>query len=158
MEIIGLRYFNVFGKHQDPDGAYAAAIPKFISLLVKHRSPVINGDGSHSRDFTYIRNVILMNHLAATTRNPAALGQVFNTAVGQRATLTELVTLLKTLLSKFDPLIAGVEINYAPERRGDIPHSLASVTKAKDLLGYEPTHDLRQGLEEAVNWYWEQLR
>ncbi len=158
MEIIGLRYFNVFGKNQDPAGAYAAAIPKFISQLVKYDSPVIHGDGSNSRDFTYIKNVIQMNHLAATTTNPAALGQVFNTAVGDRADLNELVNILKEQLSKFDPKIKDVEIKYAPSRHGDIPHSLASIDKAKSLLGYAPTHNLKQGLGETVKWYWQQLR
>jgi UDP-N-acetylglucosamine/UDP-N-acetylgalactosamine 4-epimerase len=157
MEIIGLRYFNVFGRNQDPQGAYAAAIPKFIQQLIRHESPVINGDGSNSRDFTYIANVIQMNHLAATTNNHNALGQVFNTAVGERADLNRLVNLLKQLLAVYDPKIKDVPIKYAPERRGDIPHSLASIEKATKLLGYNPSHTLDQGLKETIDWYWEQL-
>lgn len=158
MELIGLRYFNVYGRHQDPDGAYAAAIPRFIKALVRLESPCINGDGTNSRDFTYIDNVIQMNHLAATTDNQAAIGQVFNTAVGERADLNTLVGLLKRFLGERDPRIAGVEILYGPERAGDIPHSLASVEKARQLLGYEPSHTLEQGLRESVQWYWEQMR
>ena len=157
MEIIGLRYFNVYGPNQDPEGAYAAAIPKFISLLVNHQSPVINGDGSNSRDFTYIQNVINMNHLAAATENKSALGQVFNTAVGERANLNELVSSLIKHLSAFDPEISKIEIKYAPERTGDIPHSLASIDKAKTMLGYAPTHNLNDGLRETVEWYWKKL-
>jgi UDP-N-acetylglucosamine 4-epimerase len=158
MELIGLRYFNVYGRHQDPDGAYAAAIPRFIKALVRLESPRINGDGTNSRDFTYIDNVIQMNHLAVTTDNQAAIGQVFNTAVGERADLNTLVGLLKRFLGERDPRIAGVEILYGPERAGDIPHSLASVEKARQLLGYEPSHTLEQGLRESVQWYWEQMR
>lgn len=158
MEIIGLRYFNVYGRGQDPDGAYAAAIPKFAKQFMKHESPLINGDGSHSRDFTYIENVIQMNHLAALTQNKAALGEVFNTAVGERASLNELTHVIKTLLSSFDKEIAEVEIKYGPERKGDIPHSLASIEKAQQLLGYKPSHNLQQGLKEAMQWYWENLK
>ena len=158
MEIIGLRYFNVFGKNQDPDGAYAAAIPKFIQLLIKHQSPEIHGDGTHSRDFTYIENVIQMNHLAATTSNQEALSHIYNTAVGERSDLTSLVGLLKKYLSNFDSKIADIEINYGPERKGDIPHSLASIEKAKKLLGYQPSHIFEEGLKEVVEWYWKNLR
>lgn len=158
MEIIGLRYFNVYGRNQDPDGAYAAAIPKFTKLLMNHESPVINGDGKNSRDFTYIDNVIQMNHLAATTSNKEAIGEVFNTAVGERADLNDLTSLLKKYLSEFDPEIANIEIKYGPERAGDIPHSLASIDKAKKLLHYQPSHSLSQGLKEAVKWYWDHLK
>lgn len=158
MELIGLRYFNVYGRNQDPDGAYAAAIPKFIKLLIGHKSPLINGDGSNSRDFTYIDNVIQMNHLAALTTNKEAIGQVFNTAVGERADLNALIGLLKKYLAEFDPEIAQVKITYGPERAGDIPHSLASIDKAKKLLNYQPTHTLEKGLKESVKWYWEKLR
>ncbi len=154
LDCIGLRYFNVYGKRQDPNGAYAAAIPKFTLQLMAHQSPVINGDGSNSRDFTYIDNVIQMNHLAALTQSEAAKGQVFNTAVGERADLRMLTNLLKKYLSKYDPEIAKLEIKYGPERLGDIPHSLASIDKAKYILGYQPTHDLEKGLKEAVDWYW----
>ena len=153
-ESIGLRYFNVYGRRQDPNGAYAAVIPKFTQLLMNLESPTINGDGTNSRDFTYIENVIQMNHLAATTTNPEAIGSVFNTAVGERANLLEMTTLLKEYLKEFNPEIGKVEINHGPERLGDIPHSLASIEKAKRILGYRPSHNLQQGLKEAVDWYW----
>lgn len=158
MDCIGLRYFNVFGRRQDPNGAYAAAIPKFCLQLMAHESPLINGDGTNSRDFTYIDNVIRMNHLAATTDNPLAKGQVFNTAVGERADLNWMVHLLKKYLSEYDPAIAQIEIKHGPNRQGDIPHSLASVQKAADILGYKPTHNLEAGLKEAVKWYWDQVK
>ncbi len=157
LDTIGLRYFNVFGRRQDPKGAYAAVIPKFVIRLMKHESPVINGDGTFSRDFTYIDNVIQMNKLALTTENKAALNQVYNTAYGDRTDLNELTALLKEYLSEFDPAIAHVEIKYGPIRPGDIPHSLASVDKAKKLLGYNPEYDIKTGLKEAVKWYWENL-
>ena len=153
MEIIGLRYFNVFGRRQSPDGAYAAVIPKFVNQFIRYESPVINGDGTNSRDFTYIDNVIQMNHLAATTENKKAIGQVFNTAVGDRTNLLELTQLLKKYLSEFDPKIADVVIVHGPDRAGDIPHSLASVEKAKNLLGYESIYRLEKGLKEAVEGY-----
>lgn len=158
LDTIGLRYFNVYGRRQDPNGAYAAAIPKFTQALMRHESPIINGDGTNSRDFTYIDNVIRMNHLAATTTNAKAIGEVFNTAVGERTDLNMLVSLLKMYLSEYDPAIASVPINYGPARLGDIPHSLASVEKAHTMLGYTPTHNLEAGLKEAVNWYWENLK
>lgn len=157
MEIIGLRYFNVYGRRQSPNGAYAAVIPKFVAQFMKYESPVINGDGSYSRDFTYIDNVIQMNHLAATTENEKAIGQVFNTAVGDRTNLLELTQLLKKYLSEFDPKIANVEIVHGPNRAGDIPHSLASIEKAKELLGYKPTHFFEKGLQLSVRWYHYQL-
>lgn len=157
MEIIGLRYFNVFGRRQSPNGAYAAVIPKFVDQFMRYESPVINGDGTNSRDFTYIDNVIQMNHLAATTDNKDAIGQVFNTAVGDRTTLIQLTQLLKKYLSELDPKIANVEIVHGLNRAGDIPHSLASVEKAKNLLGYESTHMIGKGLKEVVNWYAECL-
>lgn len=153
MEIIGLRYFNVYGRRQDPDGAYAAVIPKFIQQFMRYESPIINGDGSYSRDFTYIDNVIQMNHLAATTENKSVIGQVFNTAVGERTTLLEATQLIRHYMGEFDPKISNVEIKFGPNRQGDIPHSLASVDKAKELLGYEPSHDLASGLKESLNWY-----
>lgn len=157
MEVIGLRYFNVYGRRQSPAGAYAAVIPKFTELFMDLKSPTINGDGSFSRDFTYIDNVLQMNHLAATTDNPAAIGEVFNVAVGERTTLLEMTELLKRFLSLKNPAIANVEIVHGPERQGDIPHSLASIEKAQKLLGYNPSHQLEKGLKEAVNWYWENL-
>lgn len=154
LETIGLRYFNVFGRRQDPNGAYAAVIPKFVSQLMRYESPVINGDGSYSRDFTYIDNVIQMNHLAASTQNQKAIGEVFNTAAGERTTLLQLVELLKSNLSKFDTKIADVAIEFGPQRPGDIPHSLASVEKAKELLKYEPSHEIKAGLKEVIVWNW----
>ena len=158
IETIGLRYFNVFGRRQDPNGAYAAVIPKFVMQFMKHESPVINGDGNYSRDFTYIDNVIHMNELAMTTTNPEAVNTVYNTAFGDRTTLNDLVKYLKHYLSNFDPAIAGVEVEHGPTRAGDIPHSLASIDKAKQLLGYNPLFSLSQGLEQAVSWYWENLK
>ena len=158
LNTIGLRYFNVFGKRQDPNGSYAAVIPKFIQQFINHESPVINGDGSYSRDFTYIDNVIQMNILALTTVNKAALNEVFNTACGERTSLNELASLLKTNLSVLDPSIQTININYKSNRVGDIPHSLASIEKAKKLLGYHPEYNVNRGLKETVNWYWDHLK
>ena len=158
IECIGLRYFNVFGRRQDPNGAYAAVIPLFVKKLMSHESPVINGDGEYSRDFTYIDNVIRMNILAMTTQNPEAVNTVYNTAFGERSTLNQLVGNLKEFLSAFDPEIAQIEIMYGPTRVGDIPHSLASIEKAKRLLAYDPQYNLSDGLKEAVKWYWQYLR
>ncbi|MCL5127849.1 SDR family oxidoreductase [Algibacter sp. L4_22] len=157
LDVVGLRYFNVFGKRQDPNGAYAAVIPKFVQQFVSHESPIINGDGSYSRDFTYIDNVVQMNLRALTTTNKEALNTVYNVAYGERTTLKELTTLLKTYLSKFDNKIKNVEIKHRDNRAGDIPHSLASINKAKTLLGYAPEFDIKTGLKEAVSWYWENL-
>ena len=158
LSCIGLRYFNVFGRKQDPNGAYAAVIPKFVQQLIKHESPVINGDGSYSRDFTYIDNVIQMNELAMLTQNPNAINTVYNTAVGDRNTLNDLVAYLKKYLSSYDAAIANVEVQYGPERLGDIPHSLASIDKAQHVLGYNPKFNLEDGLEQAVDWYWNHLK
>lgn len=157
METIGLRYFNVFGRKQDPKGAYAAVIPKFVMQLMQLESPIINGDGNYSRDFTYIDNVIQMNELAMTTQNPEAVNTVFNTAYGDRNTLNDLVAYLKEFLSAYDARIADVAIEYGPNRAGDIPHSLASIDKAKVLLGYDPQFSLQEGLKEAIDWYWGNL-
>ncbi|USL94829.1 SDR family oxidoreductase [Riemerella anatipestifer] len=157
MECIGLRYFNVFGRRQDPKGAYAAVIPKFVIQLINHQSPVINGDGTYSRDFTYIDNVIQMNELAMLTDNLEAVNTVYNTAVGDRTTIKQMAQLLKEYLSKYDEKIGEVEILHGPNRIGDIPHSLASIDKAKGYLGYAPTHVFEEGLKEAVDWYWENL-
>lgn len=157
MECIGLRYFNVFGRRQDPFGAYAAVIPLFVKKLMAHESPIINGDGEYSRDFTYIDNVIQMNMLAMTTTNPAAVNQVYNTAFGERTTLNQLVEYLKEFLNDFDPEIANVEILHGPNRIGDIPHSLACIDKAKTLLNYHPQYSMRDGLKEAVKWYWDNI-
>ncbi|MGI6718658.1 MAG: SDR family oxidoreductase [Bacteroidales bacterium] len=157
IDCIGLRYFNVFGRRQDPHGAYAAVIPLFVKKFMKHESPIINGDGEYSRDFTYIDNVIQMNLLAMKTTNPKALNQVYNTAFGERTTLNELVTLLKKNLSKFDSEIANIEAVHGPNRPGDIPHSLASIDKAKELLGYDPQFSMAKGLEKSCEWYWNNL-
>ncbi|WON96158.1 SDR family oxidoreductase [Sphingobacterium sp. UGAL515B_05] len=158
LETVGLRYFNVFGRRQDPNGAYAAVIPLFVKKFMNHESPVINGTGDYSRDFTYIDNVIQMNERAMTTDNPDAINTVYNTAVGDRTTLNQLVGYLKEFLTAYDAEIAKVEIVHGPNRQGDIPHSLASIDKARQLLGYEPTHVIRNGLKEAVKWYWENLK
>ena len=157
-ETIGLRYFNVFGRRQDPNGAYAAVIPKFVGQFLNYESPVINGDGAYSRDFTYIDNVIQMNLLALTTENKDAVNQVYNTAYGERATLNDLVGSLKKYLSNYDPKINEVEVVYGPNRIGDIPHSLASIEKAKKYLNYNPEFSLQEGLKVAVDWYWEHLK
>ncbi len=158
LETIGLRYFNVFGRKQDPKGAYAAVIPKFVMQLMQLESPLIHGDGNYSRDFTYIDNVIQMNELAMTTTNPEAVNTVYNTAYGDRNTLNNLVDFLKGFLSVYDERIANVTPEYGPNRAGDIPHSLASIDKAKTLLGYDPQFSMQEGLKEAVDWYWENLK
>ena len=157
METIGLRYFNVFGRRQDPDGPYAAVIPRFTMRFMKHISPVINGDGSNSRDFTYIDNVLMANHLAATADNAAAYNEVYNIACGDSVTLKEMTLLLKKYLSEHDPAIGNVEAEYGPERPGDIPHSMASVGKAVRLLGYRPEILFSEGLKKAVSWYVDNL-
>ncbi len=158
LETIGLRYFNVFGRKQDPNGAYAAVIPKFVAQLMQLESPKINGDGNYSRDFTYIDNVIHMNELAMTTKNPEAVNTVYNTAYGDQNTLNNLVHYLKEFLSVYDKRIANVTIEYGPNRAGDIPHSLASIDKAKALLGYDPQFSMQEGLKEAIEWYWENMK
>ena len=157
LETIGLRYFNVFGRKQDPNGAYAAVIPKFVSQFMTGESPVINGNGEFSRDFTYIDNVIQANLLSITTKNKKAINTVYNVAFGERNTLKDLVELLKKQLTEFDPKIKDIQVIYGPNRVGDIPHSLASVDKAKNLLAYNPQFSLEKGLKEAVNWYWNNL-
>lgn len=158
LECIGLRYFNVFGRKQDPNGAYAAVIPKFVMQLMNHESPVINGDGNFSRDFTYIDNVIQMNELAMTSTNSEAVNTVYNTAFGDRTTLNDLVNFLKESLSEYDAAIGSIPVIHGPSRAGDIPHSLASIEKAKKLLGYNPQFAIQKGLKEAVSWYWHNLK
>ena len=157
MEYIGLRYFNVFGRRQDPHGAYAAVIPLFVKKFMAYESPIINGDGEYSRDFTYIDNVIQMNMLSLSTENQAAVNQIYNTAYGERTTLNQLVGYLQEYLSEFDPKIKNVEVLHGPNRTGDIPHSLACIDKAKTLLGYNPLFNIQEGLKEAVKWYWKNL-
>lgn len=158
MSCIGLRYFNVFGRRQDPNGAYAAVIPLFVKKLISHQAPVINGDGEFSRDFTYIDNVVHMNECALFSDDKEAENQVYNTAYGERTTLNQLYDALKENLSLFDPEIANIDAVHGPNRIGDIPHSLASIEKAKRLLGYNPQYSMRQGLKECCEWYWNNLR
>jgi UDP-N-acetylglucosamine 4-epimerase len=153
IETIGLRYFNVFGRRQNPEGAYAAAIPLFVKQFMNYESPVINGDGNYSRDFTYIDNVIQMNELAMTTQNPDAINTVYNTAYGDRTTLVKLVGLIKKYLVELDPKIENVDVMHGPNRVGDVPHSFASVEKARRLLGYTPKFSIEDGLKEALSWY-----
>jgi UDP-N-acetylglucosamine 4-epimerase len=157
METIGLRYFNVYGRRQDPEGPYAAVIPKFTQSFMKYESPVINGDGSNSRDFTYIDNVVQANNLAATIENPAALNQVYNVACGDSVNLNEMTTLLRGYLAAHNPKIAAVEPKHGPNRAGDIPHSMASVGKAVRLLGYKPLILFPEGLKRSVEWYVDNL-
>jgi len=180
IETVGLRYFNVFGRRQDPNGAYAAVIPKFVADLMQHQSPHINGDGSYSRDFTYIDNVIQANQLAAAVptevfkdrlkeyqklvdgvpevSEEATISEVFNVAYGERASLNDLAEALKEGLSKYDKAIAKVEFQYGPNRAGDVPHSHAAIQKGQTILGYAPQYSLQSGLEEACAWYWENLK
>jgi UDP-N-acetylglucosamine 4-epimerase len=154
MECIGLRYFNVFGRRQDPAGAYAAVIPKFIDTLMRHEAPIINGDGNYSRDFTYVDNVIQINKLAMFTTNMDSINQVYNVAFGESSTLNELFVEIKNNLASLDERINEINCIHGDFRTGDIPHSLASIEKAKNLLQYFPTHSLKQGLKETVSWYW----
>jgi UDP-N-acetylglucosamine/UDP-N-acetylgalactosamine 4-epimerase len=158
MELIGLRYFNVFGQKQDPHGAYAAVIPKFTNQLLSNQSPVINGDGNHSRDFTFIENVVQANILALFCKNQDALNTVYNIAYGEQTTLNQLVLLLKKYLSISDPSIADIKVIHGPNREGDIPHSLASIEKARLFLGYSPIFNFSEGLKIAVDWYKNNLR
>jgi len=158
IDTVGLRYFNVFGRRQDPNGAYAAVIPKFALALMAHEPPTINGDGSYSRDFTYIENVIQANKLAGFTENTAALNTVYNVAFGERTTLNDLYSYLRTELGKLDSTILQLEANYGPNRAGDIPHSLADISKAKSLLGYNPEYSVKAGLKEAAKWYFDYLK
>jgi UDP-N-acetylglucosamine 4-epimerase len=156
-EVIGLRYFNVFGRRQDPDGAYAAVIPKFVKMLMKHEVPQINGDGTVSRDFTYIDNVLQANHLAATVQIDGAVNQVYNVAHGERTSLNQLFIIIRELAGRYDKEILNIEPLYGPARAGDIAHSLASIEKAKRLLGYSPVLNVEKGLAEALEWYWNNL-
>mgnify|MGYP001234386658 CR=1 FL=1 len=157
LETIGLRYFNVFGRRQDPNGAYAAVIPKFVGQLIKGESPVINGDGTYSRDFTYIDNVIEANILSLVTTNKNAINTIYNIAYGDRSSLNDLTTHIKKYLSEYDNKISNIDIIHGPNRDGDIPHSHASIDKAKEYLNYNPQFDLQKGLKEAINWYWKNL-
>lgn len=158
IEYIGLRYFNVFGRRQDPNGAYAAVIPLFVKKLIAHEQPTINGTGDYSRDFTYIDNVVEMNLLAMQTNNPQAVNQIYNTACGEQTTLNTLFGYLKKYFSEYDSKISDIQPVYGPNRQGDIPHSLASIEKAKRLLGYNPKFNVEKGLREATKYYWENLK
>jgi UDP-N-acetylglucosamine 4-epimerase len=153
MELIGLRYFNVFGPRQDPNGAYAAVIPKFVDQLLNHQSPLINGDGEHSRDFTFIENVVQANLLAILTTRPKAINTVYNVAFGEKTSLNELVLALKEYLCPSDPSIGTIDAKHGPNREGDIPHSLASIEKAKTNLNYTPQYNFREGLQRTIEWY-----
>ncbi|MFV0248024.1 MAG: SDR family oxidoreductase [Tenacibaculum sp.] len=157
LETIGLRYFNVFGKRQDPKGDYAAVIPKFVRQFIKGESPTVNGNGSFSRDFTYIDNVLQANILSLSAKKAEAVNTVYNIAYGQRNTLNDLVSYIKNYLSKFDSGIQHIAVNYGPNRQGDIAHSLASIDKAKKLLNYQPQYSLQQGLKQSIDWYWHNL-
>ncbi|QXP66956.1 SDR family oxidoreductase [Polaribacter sp. AHE13PA] len=156
LETIGLRYFNVFGRKQDANGAYAAVIPKFVNQFMSLESPVINGDGSFSRDFTYIDNVIQANLLSLVADKEAA-NEIYNVAFGDRNTLIDLCDSLKEFLSNYNPKIKDVEVIFGPNRIGDIPHSHADISKAKKLLNYTPEFSLKEGLKESIDWYWENL-
>ena len=153
METIGLRYFNVFGARQDPLGAYAAVIPRWVSEMLEGRPCIINGDGETSRDFCYIANVVQVNLLAATTDNPAAINQIYNVAYGEATTLKVLHGLIAAALISRKPGLAVAPAVHADFRAGDVRHSLADIDKAGRLLGYAPSHDVRAGLSEAIDWY-----
>lgn len=157
LETIGLRYFNVFGRRQDPDGAYAAAIPKFIRSFIEGVSPQVHGDGGQTRDFTYIKNVEQAVRNAAFTHNEKAYGQIFNVAYGKNCSVNDLLKILVEKLSRFDQNVKNVSVEYVAERVGDVRDSLASIEKAQKILGYDPKYDLNGGLEEAIQWYWDSL-
>lgn len=158
MELIGLRYFNVFGMRQDPDSTYAAVIPKFVASLLSGTPITINGDGQFSRDFTHVSNVILANNLAAITSNPEAINQVFNVACGEQTTLNQLVDKLISSLAQFQENVKEVPVIHGPNRMGDIPHSLASIDKAKNLLGYQPQLYFNEGIDNTCQWYFENIK
>lgn len=158
MELVGLRYFNVFGPRQDPDGAYAAVIPRFIKAMINGDEVKINGDGSHSRDFTYVENVININHLALTVNNELALNQVYNAACGGNVSLNDLFDQLKKHLEAFAPEIAEMVASHGSERLGDVKHSTASIEKAARLLNYVPEYDFGRGVEVAARWFWGKLK
>lgn len=157
LETIGLRYFNVFGARQDPDGAYAAVIPQWVAAMLRGRPVTINGDGESSRDFCYVANAVQANLLAALTNQRAAVNQVYNVALNARTSLNELYLLLLELLSEHHPRLLDNQPVYAPFRAGDVRHSQADISKAVQLLGYVPTHDLRRGLRQALRWYEQHL-
>jgi len=157
-QTIGLRYFNIFGRRQDPNGAYAAVMPKWFSALIRGEELFINGDGETSRDFCYIDNCVQGNLLAATVANPAALNQVYNIAFGARTTLNELFNLIQQRVLAIMPEIKATTPTYRDFRPGDVRHSLADISKAHTLLGYEPLYSVKDGLDQAAEWYVGQLR
>ncbi len=152
-ESIGLRYFNIFGRRQDPNGAYAAVVPKWVSSMIHNEPVYINGDGETSRDFCYIANAVQANLLAATAEYPDAVNQVYNVAVGDRTTLNDLFEAIRSTLESRYPHLKDAKPGYRDFRAGDVRHSLADISKARGLLGYEPTHRIREGLVEAMDWY-----
>jgi UDP-N-acetylglucosamine 4-epimerase len=158
MEMIGLRYFNVFGPRQDPEGMYAAVIPKFIKSLIKHESPEIHGDGTQSRDFTYIENVVDMNLLALSVNSDEAFGKNYNVACQKRITIGNLFEIIKSLLINYDSEIAKIKPIFVEPRPGDIPHSLANIDLAKKLIGYAPEIMAEEGFSKAIDWYWNNLQ
>ena len=158
MSVVGLRYFNVFGRRQDPAGAYAAVIPKFVMSFLNQNEIVINGNGEHSRDFTYIENVLLANDLALQAEDENVKGQVFNVACGAQTSLNEMLSIMRGLFAVRQMDFQPKEVVYGPERIGDIAHSWASIEKGKELLNYYPTHDFKSGLEEAIDWYIQHYR
>jgi UDP-N-acetylglucosamine 4-epimerase len=155
---IGLRYFNVFGPRQDPEGPYAAVIPKWIEAMMTGTTLQINGDGETSRDFCYVANVVQVNLLAALVQRPEAVNQVYNVALGSRTTLNHLFEMLRTRLLPHFPTLEQLQPRYGEFRAGDVRHSQADISKARDLLGYQPTHDIAQGLDEALPWYMENVK
>jgi UDP-N-acetylglucosamine 4-epimerase len=158
LEVVGLRYFNVFGKKQDPNGEYAAVIPRFVKAMIRHEQPEIYGDGEQSRDFTYVGNVVHANQVAALSQGEGVVNNVYNIAFGGRISLNELYRELRTNLSSFDPEIRSINPVYVAERPGDIPHSHASIDRARQLLDYNPQYSVKEGLERAIAWYWENLK
>lgn len=164
IECIGLRYFNVFGKRQDPNGAYAAVIPLWVKQIINGEQPIINGDGEYSRDFTFVDNVIeanLKSILAPSEKLKTKEGyvnQVFNVAIGENTTLNELFFILKDTISKYKPEVTSLRPIYGSYRNGDIPHSLASIEKAKKLINYNPQYSAKEGFELACEWYWNNLK
>ncbi|MCG7918958.1 MAG: NAD-dependent epimerase/dehydratase family protein [Candidatus Thiodiazotropha taylori] len=154
---IGLRYFNIFGQRQDPNGAYAAVIPKWVASMIDREDVFINGDGETSRDFCYIDNAVQANLLAATTTNPDATNQVYNVAVGDRTSLNQLFTKIRDILADRFDYLSDLAPVYRDFRAGDVRHSLANIDKASSLLGYQPSHNIDQGLTEAMSWYVDDL-
>lgn len=157
MQLIGLRYFNVFGRRQDPNGQYAAVIPRWIAALLEKKPVVIFGDGSNSRDFCYVDNIVQANLLAGTAPDPEVTGTVYNCGCNGRTDLKQLFAMIRDDLAKDFPEVAGAEPVFEPPRPGDIPHSQAAIDKISAALGYEPTHQVRDGMAETVNWFTQRL-